>query len=64
MEIDYQKSYEVLKEWVTNLRPYCYNCLHEDSDEDTFCDECHRKSIGWECDTERLPELIFKDEGN
>ena len=57
MELDYEKSYHKLKDWVLRLRPYCHNCKYEIDDENNRCDECHRKSFNWEIDPDALPEM-------
>ena len=61
IEPDWKESYKTLREWIINLRPYCYTCLHNDSDDEVFCDGCDRKSFGWECDKDCLPPVIGKE---
>jgi len=56
--MNYQKAYENLKKFVTELTPYCDTCKNVDTE--SGCDGCNRKSFNWELDSSVI-DRINKD---
>jgi len=56
--MNYEKAYEDLKKFVTELTPYCDTCKNVDTE--SGCDECNRKSFNWELDSSVIDRIEEK----
>ena len=54
--MNYKKAYEMLRDEIINIVPYCDNCKYDNYTPKEFdpCENCHRKYMEWIYDPARI----------